>query len=203
MTSELIGRTIPWVTLWSGEVVDVRTVQLRPSLDELRLSDEDFSDRFMNVLWHPVKVGPTGGPLFAEVHSIRQRGAMLDPQCQVCAQPLGTKDIPWVMPGVEWAELPAHAYRTITPPTCESCWDGVRSRCPRLRSRGHVRFRVGKVEPWGFYGDIYHPLVKAQNVQAAFGSPKTRHMLARQIVVTLKGVRFDSIVEAVTEANSE
>lgn len=186
----------PWVTLWSDEVVKSTDIRLKPGYDRVRYVDERPDDWFMGVLWERERIGRSGGPLFREVHARRQRRCMVDPRCQVCGDRFAygktsTQGVAWLMPKWEFKMLRSQPeMTTTTPPTCERCWHIAEFRCPHLRARGTVRFFADIVEPWGVFGQLYHPLIQRRGEVAKFNTIKARHMIAKQLIV-----KIDNIVE--------
>jgi len=181
---------VPWVTLWSAEVIPPERTWILPGLDHVSYRDQRHSDRHLGVIWHREQEAQRqGDPLWREVHSRRQRRAMLDPRCQVCGGRLFAPDLPWLFPRRLYENLQENELRTITPPTCEECWPLAEARCPHLRGEETVRLHVGYALPWGVMGDFFHPLKRAQRIYIPFtDNEMLRYTIAKQVVVQLDGV---------------
>ncbi len=180
------GLVVPWVTLWSGEVIPTKQTVILPSPDGLGYASPRSSDFFMGALWHRELDKPgSGGPVWSQVHGGRQRAAMLEVRCQVCGEKLPATDIPWLMPAKEWQGEFATKRITNTPPTCEECWSIAEARCPHLREKGFVRFYARSLEPWGYLAGLYHPLVKRSGLWVRFGEKVVPHIIAKQLIVKI------------------
>ncbi|MER6976232.1 hypothetical protein [Streptomyces carpinensis] len=129
-----------------------------------------------------------GEPRFKEVHPFRQRRAMLDQLCQVCARPaVSDLDAPrlYVMHGigrpVEEGEL------TASPPVCLPCAAIAVQVCPYLR-RHHVAAWVRSTPAWGVIGHVHDPQTLrafAQDQQVEYGSPAAAWVVAARLVSML------------------
>lgn len=142
------GVPVPYIAAWSAEIQDDRhdaTLTARTNLADgatrLIYTDESPADRDRHgILWHRVAWNPgQGRPLFAQVHTHRQRRTMARALCQVCARPAEL----WMTSAALWAEhLDRHGtdqpYATFDPPVCRPCAAAAASACPHLSSRGFV-----------------------------------------------------------------
>lgn len=130
----------------------------------IAFTDETITDRDGNgVLWQRILVNPGAGrPEFGNVHSGRQRRAMRNLLCQVCAGPadhdkFGTL---WLLPDYpgyheSWPGWPERM-ATPEPPVCLPCAHTALRACPALR-KGHVAIRVGRSMVGGVRGVLYKP----------------------------------------------
>jgi len=184
------GLIVPWITLWSGEVVSPQSTFVDLGVDRLRYSDPQDDDTFMDVLWRrELNRQGSGGPIWGQVHARRQRQAMLEHRCQVCGEALPSTNVPWLMPRAEWDNNLPQLSCTNNPPTCERCWPIAAARCPHLRAKGFVKFYVAMVKPWGVLGDIYHPAIQERGMWVSFDRRRAlSHLIARQLLVQLTGI---------------
>jgi hypothetical protein len=197
------GVPVPYIAAWSteresdvasGDLVlrtDLFTGQVR-----LRYCDEQAGDRDRHgVLWHRVAWVPGAGrPLFADVHTVRQRRAMSRALCQVCA---GPGEI-WMTPALLWdAHLSEHApgapYPTNDPPLCRSCARLAARFCPEL-VRGHLYLAPRAWAITAVRGQVADPVgggfgqPRVLDLPAAAGTPQRaalRLMLAKGLVAAL------------------
>ena len=197
------GIPVPYIAAWSaergsdiasGELV-LRT-EVHTGRAWLRYRDEQALDRDRHgILWHRVAWAPgQGRPLFADVHTTRQRRTMRRALCQVCA---GPGEI-WLTPALLWdAHLAEHGprapYPTNDPPVCRRCAALAARYCPEL-ARGHLNLAPGSWAISGVRGQVADP------VHGGFGPPRVldlpgttaapdhgalRLMLAKGLVATL------------------
>src|SRR5512139_1056319 len=157
------GAVVPYTTRWSGEHTLPATVVARPGFG-IAFADETISDRDRNgVLWQRVASRPgQGRPEFGNVHPGRQRQAMRDLLCQVCAAPADQDELGtlWLLSDrpdyrQDWADWPERM-ATPEPPVCLPCADTAIRICPALR-KGHVAIRVGQSVASGIRGMYYRP----------------------------------------------
>ncbi|KOV82476.1 hypothetical protein ADL03_24485 [Nocardia sp. NRRL S-836] len=156
----------PHVTSWSAEQNLQCGLIVRPDRRGVGYVNELPGDRDEHgVLW--VKVAErhgAGKPDFARVHPARQRQAMKELLCQVCAKPADrTSDgVLWLMRDhreTEDPDWPEHM-ASVEPPTCVPCIEISLRRCPALR-RGAVAVRVHEYSVMGVRGTLYKPGVFA------------------------------------------
>lgn len=157
------GRPVPFVTQWTGELIDPAASSLQVSPSRLTYADGQggYIDRdSRGVLWMRYGNAPgEGEPLWAQVHVGRQRRAMRQARCQVCSVALDRERIPWLLPGQEAAIIPdedSQVAVTVTAPCCEACWDTADRLCPYLgRTTASQRGWLHGVRRWGVLGDVY------------------------------------------------
>jgi hypothetical protein len=169
---------------------------LRPTADgRVRISYEDErpDDRIDEVLWQREFDSPgLGEPIWADVHSHRQRSCQIEGRCQVCGEVMAA---PWL-----WLIPPYLAQRgdhgsviTDVAPTCQDCIDTAMTVCPALRRVPPRLLEVRDYRPVAVFGDLIHPgrngrLVHTQG-EARFDSPAIQHVMARQMIVELWNFR--------------
>jgi hypothetical protein len=156
-------------------------------------ADETLMDRDeWDVLWTRMaaRVG-SGRPLFAMMHPLRQRRAMLRLLCQVCAHPADrTEDGHlWLVPAGHEAGWSA-AMDTIHPPLCVACARISVRTCPALRPgftalRAHSRV-TGATGIQFQPGHRFPALAPSDEGEViGHGDPRARWILATQLVRTL------------------
>ncbi|MDX8036323.1 hypothetical protein SK803_39530 [Lentzea sp. BCCO 10_0856] len=149
------------------------------------------------VLWQKVAERPKKGkPEFGRVHPTRQRRAMSELLCQVCAGPADrTPDgVLWLLRDhrEDWPRWP-EGMASVEPPICARCVAISLRRCPALQ-RGAVAIRVRSFAVAGVRGTLYRagafaPVpIKAAHV--AYGDPQTRWMVAVALIRELSGCSF-------------
>jgi hypothetical protein len=192
------GRPVPYVTQWTGEMIDPRDHTLRIDTwtgpaGTLVYDDGQVTDRDRHgVLW--MRYGSAAGdgePMWRWVHVGRQRQAMRQLRCQVCATPLDRERTPWLIPAAEWALITAgtQPQATSTPPCCEDCWDIARRACPHLARQDGPGFTGWLHRPrrWGVRGDVYEPIPGGRKHDMrliADNSPSIPFTLAKQLAIT-------------------
>ena len=143
---------VPFVVAWSTEdATDVASGDLVLRTEaftgrwQVRYRDEQATDRDRHgILWHRVAWAPgQGKPLYAEIHTMRQRSALSLALCQICAAPAQI----WMTPALLWDEHlaehgPAVPYPTNDPPVCRPCAVMAARYCPELDSR---KFAISEV----------------------------------------------------------
>jgi hypothetical protein len=147
----------PYVTSWSEER-DKPTVIERPD-QAIGYLDENVYDRDKHgVLWlrSRVKRG-VGKPEFARVHPLRQRRAMHQLLCNVCAQPADRNDegVLWLLRDYrdDWPGWPEHM-AVNEPPVCVPCARRASRMCPAMRG-GAVAVRARRYPIAGVHGGLY------------------------------------------------
>ncbi|MFE5591199.1 hypothetical protein [Streptomyces sp. NPDC056549] len=169
----------------------------------------DAACRRQGVLWRRIARAPGGGePIFQALHPVRQRTAMWNQWCQVCAQPVA--DEAATMGGALYlggtdaesgTQGPmAEGERTENPPLHIACaWESV-SYCRHLL-KGYTAARVARPHQWGVAGILHAParggVVPVGRMEATYGSVRLGWMLAERAIVQLAGVRaVDLVAEA-------
>ncbi|MGZ3144449.1 hypothetical protein ACVDFE_21145 [Lentzea chajnantorensis] len=194
----------PHVTSWSAEQNLQCSVVVRPDRHGVGHVNELPGDRDEHgVLWMKVaERHGAGKPDFARVHPARQRRAMKELRCQVCAEPADrTSDgVLWLMrdhretEGPDWPEDMA----SVEPPICVPCTEISLQRCPALR-RGAVAVRVREYSVMGVRGTLYRPGVFAPQPikieHLVYGDPTTSWMVAASSFRVLQDCSFVSFEE--------
>jgi hypothetical protein len=191
------SRPIPYVTSWTGES-SASKKQLRLGPRGLYYADEVPGDRdAQGVLWARTAGAPgEGRPKFKQVHSLRQREAMLHLRCQVCAGPASRTRAGVLFLDTQPAADAAEVEDTLIaqPPLCLPCAALALRYCPSL-GRGHVALRARKPSLYGVFGAAYLPTRKGlvaepEPMTLAYGTPAVRHVVAAQLLRQLRRVTF-------------
>lgn len=185
------GRIVaPFVTATSVEQ-DLRcSLIVRPAGLGVGYANELPGDRDdQGVLWHRVAEREEGTPEFGRVHPARQRWAMSELLCQVCAWPADrTPDgVLWLLRDhrADWPRWP-EGMASVEPPVCARCVAISLRRCPALQ-RGAVAVRVRKFAVAGVWGTLYRPGAFAPTpvsaAHLAYGDPKTGRVRRSELAV--------------------
>jgi hypothetical protein len=147
----------PYIAAWSEEQPPRLTLVERHG--RIGYQREALFDRDRHgVLWPRMPLRPgRGRPDFARMHPLRQRRAMAELLCQVCAQPADRNDdgVLWLLPDRrgDWPGWPVGA-AVQEPPVCLLCALVSLRYCPALRD-GAVAVRVRTSQVTGVFGTIY------------------------------------------------
>ena len=194
------GRRIvaPYVTATDVEQDLTCSLVVRPDGRGVGYANELPGDRDdQGVLWRKVAERQgKGTPEFGRVHPARQRRAMSEPLCQVCAGPADrTPDgVLWLLRDhrEEWPRWP-EGMASVEPPVCARCVAISLRRCPALQ-RGAVAFRVREFAIASVRGTLCRPgtftPAPVAAVHRAYGDPDTRWMVAVALIRELRGCRF-------------
>ncbi|MEU3649467.1 hypothetical protein AB0E59_39260 [Lentzea sp. NPDC034063] len=193
------GRIVaPYVTASTAEQDLKCSLVVRPGGLGIGYGHELPGDRdALGVLWQKVSERPKEGkPEFGRVHPTRQRQAMNELLCQVCAGPADrTPDgVLWLLRDhrEDWPRWP-EGMASVEPPICVRCVAISLRRCPALQ-RGAVAIRVREFAAVGVWGTVYRPgtfaPVPAEAAQLAYGDPKTRWMVAVALIRELRDCSF-------------
>jgi hypothetical protein len=151
------GGVVPYIASWTGEKMQTdRDLVYRSWGEGIAYADETPADRDeYGVLWlsSTGDLG-TGRPLYKEQHGLRQRRAMADLLCQVCAGPADQtgQGTLWLLP----AE-PGMPRRGATrhPPICLPCARISVRACPALRAG--FALVSARSQVYGVSGLLYAP----------------------------------------------
>ncbi|MFS8103704.1 hypothetical protein LFM09_41940 [Lentzea alba] len=201
----------PYVTATNVEQDLSCRLVVRPDSLELGYANELPGDRDdQGVLWRKVvERRNEGKPEFGRVHPIRQRRAMSELLCQVCAGPADqTPDgVLWLLRDhrEDWPRWP-EGMACVEPPICSRCVAISLRRCPALQ-RGAVVVRVRSFAVAGVWGTLYRPgtfaPTRVQAAHLAYDDPQTRWMVAVALIRELRGCSFVPFEELSGTANSE
>jgi hypothetical protein len=155
------------------------------------------------VLWQRAAVRhEVGRPEFGKVHPLRQRRAMRQLLCQVCAGPANQNEdgVLWLLRNYrdDWPSWP-EGMACTEPPICLRCVPLSLRLCPALR-RGAVAVRVREFEVAGVRGALYRQganapvAVGAANL--AYDAPDIRWLVASALIRELRGCTFVPLDEA-------
>jgi hypothetical protein len=190
------GLRVPWVTRWSGEVLDdpykltkiAGKALLRYETPAMETRDSHV------VLWQREGTTRSGEPQFSQLSTFRQRAAMNRGRCQVCGRKLHPGPVNWLLTAAQIDHTPEGEVVTMSPPTCDACIPVAKSLCPHLRL-GWVTLRVLEYSVWGVYGEgvVFNPTsgqVERLNgvmykYDKDYGSFDAGSILAKQQVVRL------------------
>jgi hypothetical protein len=183
------GRTVPYIAAWSDEKRLPGIVASSP-MGRVRYVDESEGDRDGNgVLWvrHEDQRG-AGRPVFDEVHPLRQRHAMENLLCQVCAEEpdCNADGVLWVMVDNrdDWPRWPNRMV-TYDAPVCVPCARIASRSCPALRNR-KVLIRSRTHPVMAVKGDVYASspagMVMTGMGTVLLDSPTIRWTVAHQLL---------------------
>jgi hypothetical protein len=179
---------VPYIALWSAE--DQPDTPVVTTTGGVGYADETADDRDIHgALWERSVSRPgQGEPFYRRVHVRRQRRAMRELLCQVCAGPAAQdrRGALWLLKDERgnWPGWPA-GMGNAHPPLCLRCARISVRRCPSLRP-GFVAVRAHSLLG-GVAGSLYragHPRphkVVEQHV-VAHGDPTLRWMVAGQLI---------------------
>ncbi|HWC84337.1 MAG TPA: hypothetical protein VG756_30645 [Pseudonocardiaceae bacterium] len=187
---------VPYIALWSAEKLPAPLV-LQSSAG-IRYADENLLDRDKDgVLWNRVQCRPgTGDPIYNQVHPLRQRKAMRNLWCQVCAGPADHHDdgTLWLLRDrrSDWPNWPEGIANTH-PPVCARCARVSVRICPWLKP-GFVAVRAHSTVT-GVIGAIYRagrvfPRPTDDDDTVRYGDPLLRWVRATQLVRELRDCTF-------------
>jgi hypothetical protein len=148
---------VPYISSWTGEKRQTdRDLVYRSWREGIAYADEVPADRDeYGVLWLSTSgdLG-TGRPLYKEQHAQRQRRAMADLLCQVCAGPADQTEqgTLWLLPAE--SKMPRRG-PTRHPPICLACARVSVRACPALRA-GFVLVSA-RSRVYGVSGLLYAP----------------------------------------------
>jgi hypothetical protein len=191
------GSTVPYIVAWTGEQRPNLPLIYHPRRG-ISYSDEILLDRDEHgILWDRMASQPgIGRPIYDELHPIRQRRAMRQMLCQVCAKPASHTEqgVLWLLPDhrEDWTGWPEGMGNTF-PPLCVACARISVRQCPVLRP-GHTAIRARQFPIAGVSGGRYaygHPLPQlVERVVVPYGDSTIRWVRASQLVRTLHGCTF-------------
>ncbi|MEX2985696.1 hypothetical protein [Streptomyces sp. C36] len=189
---------VPYIATWSEEQPIRAVIIANPRQPGIAFVNENPQDRdTFGVLWGTNSIGwGKGSPQLGHVHPQRQRRAMNNLLCQVCAGPADerfekdkkNKDgvgVLWLLDG----DVPEpEGEITSHPPVCVPCARLSVRHCPQLR-KGYTAVRVQAPTIDGVYGRLYHPAhpspVAGKKGYVHYTNPDVRWVLAAQLFVTL------------------
>lgn len=191
------GAVVPYITAWSTEPASEPMVIARP-VSGIGYLDEVLADRdHLGVLWRRVRSNPgQGRPEFGDIHTPRQRQAMRDLLCQVCAGPAdqNADGTLWLLKDHrhDWPGWP-NGMGVTEPPICLPCAHLSRHTCPALRT-GHVAVRVAHCPVAGVSGTSYEPgllyptaTIVGRNITVPLDDPAIRWTCAVHLIREITG----------------
>ncbi|MFJ5992959.1 hypothetical protein [Lentzea sp. NPDC092896] len=193
----------PYVTASTAEQDLQCSLVVRPGGLGIGFANELPGDRdHLGVLWQKVAERPKEGkPEFARVHPARQRRAMSELLCQVCAGPADRtpEGVLWLLRDhrEDWPRWP-EGMASVEPPICPRCVAISLRRCPALQL-GAVAVRVRDFAVVGVRGMLYRPGTFAPTPIAAtqldYGDPKIRWTVAVALIRELRGCSIVTLDE--------
>ncbi|WP_394615285.1 hypothetical protein JNUCC0626_36605 [Lentzea sp. JNUCC 0626] len=194
-----VGRIIaPYITSNDAEPDLNCSVVMLPGNRGVGYAQELPGDRDGHgVLWQKVVERPgKGKPRFGKVHPARQRRAMAELLCQVCAGPADrTADgVLWLFQDhrEDWKRWP-EGMAAVEPPVCVGCVAISLRRCPALQ-RSAVAVRVRSFEIVGVRGTLYRPGLFAPTAvlgtEIMYCDPMVHWMVAVNLVRELRECSF-------------
>lgn len=192
----------PYITSWSGEQDLPYRLVVRPG-QGIGYADELLGDRdAQGVLWQRAAIRREfGRPEFGKVHPLRQRRAMRQLLCQVCAGPADRSGdgVLWLLRDFreDWPGWP-NGMACTEPPICVPCVSTSLRLCPALR-RGAVAVRVQGYDVAGVRGALYRegPLgpVASEAVNLSYDDPDVLWLVASALIRGLQGCKFVPIAD--------
>ncbi len=186
----------PYITSWSAE--QDLPYKLVERFGGIGYADESFGDRdARGVLWQRAAVRHgVGKPEFGRVHPLRQRRAMRQLLCQVCAEPADRNDdgVLWLLRDYrdDWQGWP-DGMGCNEPPVCVPCVPLSLRLCPALR-RGAVAIRAREFDVAGVRGALYRAGT-VEEASHAYDDPDVRWLVASALIRELHGCTFVSLGE--------
>lgn len=151
---------MPYAVRWTSEVLSPGP-QLVPRLDgpdgRMRLSfhDEVPEDRIDGVLFLREGDSPgVGEPMWADVHTHRQRRCQVEGRCQVCGQVIEGRVTPWILPYGQLASRVGGTIVTDVAPTCGDCIAVALRHCPHLGRKPYRLIDVRGYRVHSYFGDV-------------------------------------------------
>lgn len=109
---------VPWNAGWTDE----QRYEIRPC----RYAGGDLA------VWMPT--APTGRPVFAKPHMVRQRRSIAEMLCTVCGEQTPLNDLWWFALGTRMTEKPFEGwFATTEAPVHRKCADLALTVCPHLQ----------------------------------------------------------------------
>ena len=108
-------------------------------------------------------------------------------RCQVCGRlPDEVGKVPyWTVPNDE-PHLGLEAENLfLNPPTCPACFEAAHEWCPHLM-QNEVHVYLGDPRVRELTGDFFAEDGAVHRVRVPFGHPVTRHVVGRELIVTLR-----------------
>lgn len=187
------GKPVPWITRWTGEVVqEPYGIQRTPTGVLVGYPDGNENREASGLLWQREGLNRSGVPMWADVNTYRQRACIARCKCQVCGAAIDGRPIPWLMPTAEYNMLEEDGtLRTTTAPICRECVPLALELCPGLPKMGWTLLHVAEYEVWGAFAEVV--LIQDEQVRrippmdvAYSGPPQVlRQAVARQQIARL------------------
>ena len=177
----------PWITPYAGER------HKGPfAFDGQRISfPGQQEERAFGVLWQPAPENDDGEIWWKEMHTGRQRRAMVEGLCQVCGTALGKAPLSWLIPDLEvkLSRPSGRPFTTATPPTCQACVLPAQQLCPNLHRKPPLRLSVQYYRPHSVFGDLVGRDGKLVHADLPLGHADLPRMMARHLIVEVLDYR--------------
>ncbi|MGV2914519.1 hypothetical protein [Streptomyces alfalfae] len=189
---------VPYVTSGSEERLLSCTIIRRPAIGGLAYADETPYDRdSFGVLWVRPRILPKtrrGEPRLSDIHAYRQRRAMNNMLCQVCAAAPEDPDAPQLFVLRDTSGPIREGERTASPPLCVPCAGIAVQECHVLRGGRWVAAWARSTPAYGVYGMVHdtqtlQPIPGRYMELVEYGSPLSQWTVAARVAVELHGVR--------------
>ncbi|MFI2077568.1 hypothetical protein [Streptomyces triculaminicus] len=194
---------MPFITAWSLEQPPEEDWLVAHPNGFVAYHDEKphYRDEEM-VLWVACRMlQGHGEPELGRVHPRRQKVAMEERLCQMCAEPADQNEqgVLWLLDG----DMPREGAWTTQPPVCRACVPRVVRACPALR-RSFTLLRVKHPVVEGVHGRLYQPapgggLVPGKKRFLRYGDPLTVWMVAGQLYSALHGLTQVALEELASD----
>lgn len=188
---------VPYVTSRSEERLLPCPITRRPVSPGLAFADETPYDRdSFGVTWVRPRLLPKrrrGEPRLNEVHPYRQRRAMDNMLCQVCAEAPKDPDGPQLFLLRGTGGPIREGERTASPPVCVPCAGIAVQQCCKLSGGQWVAAWAKHAPAYGVYGVVHderslQPIAGRYMELVEYGSPTAAWTLAARLAVELHGV---------------
>ncbi|RMB83278.1 hypothetical protein CTZ28_25040 [Streptomyces shenzhenensis] len=188
---------VPYIAGWSEERLLSCPITRRRGFPGIAYADETPYDRdSFGVLWVRYVLRPKqrrGNPVFRNVHPYRQRRAMLNMMCQVCARMPPDPHGPHLFLLKDSGGPIREGELTTSPPVCVPCAGISIQLCRALRGGRFVAAWARRVPAWGVVGPLHHPrtlqpIPGCAMEQVKYGSEWAPWVRAARTMVELRGV---------------
>jgi hypothetical protein len=196
------GVPVPYIARWSSEVVRPGPAMIPVPVPQgyyLTYKDEQPEDRVEGQLWLRERDSPGHGePMFADVHSHRQRLCQIEGRCQICGQ-VQEPPLRWLIPDGLYTREQGTLITDVAP-VCELCQPWAERYCPFIQGHRFAVYTVKGYRPYALWGDIAESAgpTRVPSSGQLRGFSKVRHVqgqrllsgytgdvMARQMVVQL------------------
>jgi hypothetical protein len=184
------GVPVPYIARWTSEVI-LPGPQLIPvpvpQGVHLTFKDETPEDRVDGQLWLREHDSPGHGqPMFADVHSHRQRACQIEGRCQVCGQ-IQEAPIRWLIPDVLVIRQHNNLITDVAP-VCAECQPWAEQYCPFISGHRFTVYEVKGYSPYALFGDIVEGVgAGVQMTNRVRGFPRLKHFRGQRLLAGYTG----------------